>query len=125
MTEPAYDLIDRGGKRWRPILGLIMAELHGRDIKDYAANKDIYFAAGLTEIVHTGTLMVDDVMDSSIKRRGNDCTHIKYGTDIAINTGNFMYFAPMAKSNEYIQGMRIRDKATKIYLEELTNVLIG
>jgi len=62
LIDPAYDLLDRGGKRWRPILGLIMAKCMGREnLEDFEANKDVYFACGLTEIIHNGSLMVDDI----------------------------------------------------------------
>ena len=62
LNEPVYDLLDRGGKRWRPVLGLILARCLGRDnLEDFEANKDIYFSCGLTEIVHNGSLMVDDI----------------------------------------------------------------
>jgi len=32
LLIPIYDLMDRGGKRWRPIMGMIFAECHGRNI---------------------------------------------------------------------------------------------
>ena len=103
MHEPAYDLLDRGGKRWRPVLGLIMARCLGRDnLEDFEANKDIYFSCGLTEIVHNGSLIIDDIEDNSTMRRGKDCVHKIYGTDIAVNAGNFMYFAPMLKLGNYV-----------------------
>ena len=66
LHEPAYDLLDRGGKRWRPTLGLIMAKCLGRtNLEDFEANKDIYFSCGMTEFVHNGSLIIDDIQDSS------------------------------------------------------------
>jgi geranylgeranyl pyrophosphate synthase len=48
-----------------------MARCLGREnIEDFEANKDIYFSCGLTEIVHNGSLMVDDIEDGSLMRRG-------------------------------------------------------
>ena len=32
LLEPIYDLLDRGGKRWRPVLGMVFAECYGREI---------------------------------------------------------------------------------------------
>ena len=62
LNEPIYDLLDRGGKRWRPVLGLIMARCLGRDnLEDFEKNKDIYYSCGLAEIIHNGSLMIDDV----------------------------------------------------------------
>lgn len=103
LHEPIYDLMDRGGKRWRPMLGLIMAKCLGRDdIEDFEKNKDIYFSCGLAEIIHNGSLMIDDIEDGSEKRRGDLCTYKKYGVDTAINAGNFMYFAPGLRMKNYI-----------------------
>lgn len=50
---------------------MMFAEAFGRDLQQYEANKDIYFACGLTEIVHNGSLMIDDIEDGSKMRRGD------------------------------------------------------
>ena len=92
VNEPVYDLLDRGGKQWRPLMGLMLAECFGRDIEDIEANKDVYFTCGMTELIHNGSLIVDDIEDSSLMRRGDLCTYKKFGTDIAVNAGNFLYF---------------------------------
>lgn len=103
ILEPIYDLLDRGGKRWRPILGMNFAECYGRNVSgsiDKALTKevevtedlDLLYACGMTEIIHNGSLIVDDLEDGSLMRRGDKCIHLKYGQDIAVNTGTFMYF---------------------------------
>lgn len=99
---PIYDLLERGGKQWRPLLGLMFAECFGRDISKYEENKDIYFASGLTEIVHNGSLMIDDIEDGSHMRRGDLCSHKKFGVDVAVNAGNFMYIAPMNRIGHFV-----------------------
>jgi geranylgeranyl pyrophosphate synthase len=91
LSEPIWDLLDRGGKRWRPVLCMIIAELFNRK------RSEVYEIAALCEIIHNGTLMIDDIEDSSQVRRNKPCVHHIYGVDIAINAGNFMYFAPMLK----------------------------
>jgi geranylgeranyl pyrophosphate synthase len=63
---------------------------------------DLLFTCGLTEIVHNGSLMIDDMEDQSLKRRGQPCTYLKYGPDYAINTGTLMYYAPIVKLDEFI-----------------------
>ena len=75
LLDLIYDLLDRGGKRWRPVLGMIYAECYGRNVaesveKGSSVDDDILFACGLTEFVHNGSLMVDDVEDKSLMRRG-------------------------------------------------------
>ena len=109
ICEPIYDLLDRGGKRWRPVLGMVFAECYGRDVAksiqldaNDKSNDDILFSCGLTEIVHNGSLMVDDIEDKSLLRRGQPCTYLKYGDDYAINTGNFMYYIPISRIQNFI-----------------------
>jgi len=85
ISEPARDLLDRGGKRWRPLFMLLCAEMYG----------EWRLALPLTpmvEIAHNGSLIVDDIEDSAVQRRGGEAQHIKFGMDQALNAGNLMYF---------------------------------
>lgn len=76
VLEMSWDLLDAGGKRWRPVLGMMFAECFGRDISesikkgDFEHNNDILYACALTEIIHNGSLMADDLEDKSLMRRG-------------------------------------------------------
>ena len=130
LLVPIYDLLDRGGKRWRPVLGMLYAECHGRDvIKSIEENSDendaVLFACGLTEIVHNGSLMVDDLEDKSLKRRGQPCTYLKYGEDLAVNTGTFMYYAPILKLDQYVEEEEKRLRIHRIYCQEMANIHFG
>jgi len=44
-------------------MGLMMAECFGRDLSKVDDNKDIYFTCGITELIHNGSLIVDDIED--------------------------------------------------------------
>lgn len=105
----AYDLLDAGGKRWRPVLGMMFAECFGRDISesikkgDFEHNNDILYACALTEIIHNGSLMADDLEDKSLMRRGKPCSYITYGEDYAVNTSTLMYIAPIIQMKTYIK----------------------
>lgn len=55
FSEPIWDLLDRGGKRWRPVLCMLIAELLGHP------RSSIFDIAALCEIIHNGTLMIDDI----------------------------------------------------------------
>ena len=101
-----YDLIDRGGKRWRPCLGLAFSECFGRDATKF--DEDIYYTCGLTELVHNGSLMADDIEDSSLLRRGKPCTYLKYGIDYAVNASTLMYYIPIAKMPNFIHSEQKR-----------------
>ena len=83
------------------------------------------FACGLTEIVHNGSLMVDDLEDKSLKRRGEACTYLKYGDDYAVNTGTFMYYGPIVKIDEFIEDAALKYKIYQIYCDEMTNIHFG
>ncbi|MEM4648649.1 MAG: polyprenyl synthetase family protein [Nitrososphaerota archaeon] len=94
IFEPFWDLADRGGKRWRPALMLMIYEALGRDPREIAP------LAVIPEAIHNGTLAVDDVEDGSEFRRGKPCIHKIYGEDIAINMGNTMYYLPLVALSE-------------------------
>ena len=121
ITEPVWDLLNRGGKRWRPVLFLLTAEALGGDlekIQDFVV---------IPEVIHNGTLMVDDVEDLSEMRRGKPSTHKIYGTDVAINTGNFMYYIPLSilikNKNRFDSETLVR--AYEIYIKDMINLSLG
>jgi geranylgeranyl pyrophosphate synthase len=89
VAEPIWEFLDRGGKRWRPSLFLLVIEALGKDSKEFL---DL---AIIPELIHNGTLIIDDIEDDSKIRREKSCTHILYGLDIAINAGNAMYYLPL------------------------------
>ncbi len=89
LNAPALDLLRRGGKRWRPLVLVLAARSFGRE--DGALS-----LAPLVEIAHNGTLIVDDIEDSSDTRRGAPAIHLVHGVDAAINAGNLLYFLPLA-----------------------------
>lgn len=69
--------------------------------------------------------MVDDFEDKSLKRRGKPCTYIKYGEDVAVNTGTLMYYAPTIKMAEFVECEKTRYACQKIYQEEMLNIHFG
>jgi geranylgeranyl diphosphate synthase type I len=89
LFDPVWDLLDRGGKRWRPVLFLELVSALGEDPEPYLPY------ATIPEILHTGTIIVDDVEDDATLRRGEEAIHLRYGTDIALNAGNALYFVPL------------------------------
>ncbi|PIO02069.1 polyprenyl synthetase [Candidatus Micrarchaeota archaeon CG09_land_8_20_14_0_10_60_16] len=119
IAEPIWDLLDRGGKRWRPVLLLLTAEAFGGDLEKIKP-----FCA-LPEIVHNGTLMIDDIEDSSELRRGKPCTHKIYGVDVAINAGNAMYYLPLPLFRETKLDPKVLNKAFEIYYREMIRVSFG
>jgi geranylgeranyl pyrophosphate synthase/predicted secreted hydrolase len=89
LSEPVWDMISRPGKRWRPILALLLLDALGRNPEPFEA-----MVCSLAELCHTGSLIVDDIEDASLLRRGDQCLHLKFGQDVAINAANTLYFLP-------------------------------
>jgi len=121
IAEPIWEFLDRGGKRWRPALFLLICEALGKNAKEY-----LDFAI-IPEVVHNGTLMIDDIEDTSELRRGKPCTYRLYGLDIAVNAGNTMYYLPllplMEKKAE-LKPEKLRD-LYEVYVQEMINLSMG
>ncbi len=79
-----WDLLDRGGKRFRPALTFLACECVG------GRRDDAIGGAAAVELLHNMTLVHDDIEDQSELRRGKPCIHIIYGVPTAINVGDAM-----------------------------------
>lgn len=121
IIDPIWDLLDRGGKRWRPAVFLILSEALGGDPKKLAD-----FAI-IPEVVHNGTLMADDVEDGSNLRRGKPCTHMLFGVDVAINAAEAMYFIPTIVFRKNLNGFDAKTilRAYNVFCEELTKLTVS
>ena len=78
-------LLEAGGKRVRPMLTLLTAQLAA------GVTDDVVTAAEAIEITHLGSLYHDDVMDAADKRRGVPSAHAVWGNNIAILTGDLLF----------------------------------
>ena len=85
INEAATYLLNAGGKRFRPMLTLLAAELGDPD------NDDVIKAAVAVELVHLASLYHDDVMDEAPKRRGEPSANARWTNTIAILTGDFLF----------------------------------
>lgn len=86
LARPLIDVLSRGGKGWRGYALAICCEMVGGDfdeLQDWLA---------FSEILHAGSLIVDDVEDGARLRRGGPACHLIYGTPGAINSGTLAYF---------------------------------
>ena len=82
---PARHLVEAGGKRVRPTLVLLAAQLGDAD------NSDVHAAAVVTELTHLATLYHDDVMDDAPTRRGVPTAQNIWGNSVAILTGDLLF----------------------------------
>ena len=85
LTEIASHLIVAGGKRLRPVLTVVAAQVQGAPASDGAVQGGI-----ACELVQTGSLYHDDVMDEAPTRRGVETVNAKWGNLQAILAGDFL-----------------------------------
>ena len=85
IAEANSHLIEAGGKRFRPLLTLLAAEL------GTGANDDVVAAAAGVELTHVASLCHDDVMDEADVRRGAPSANAKYGNSTAILVGDLLF----------------------------------
>src|SRR3972149_6250798 len=79
-----------GGKRIRPAVLLMAARLSG-----YRGDRAILYAA-VVEFIHTATLVHDDIIDDAELRRGRLAVHSRWGNDITVLLGDYLYIKSMA-----------------------------
>jgi geranylgeranyl pyrophosphate synthase len=90
LVDPVHELLLRPGKGFRARLTEIAFRLAGGQGQPPPA------LAAMLEVVHAGSMIIDDIEDASIERRGAPTVHRIHGVPIALNAGNWMYFAPFA-----------------------------
>lgn len=78
-------LIDGGGKRLRPLILILSAELAG------CRGDERLTLAGIIESIHTASLLHDDVIDGAEARRGKVSAHSIWGNQVVILVGDYLY----------------------------------
>jgi octaprenyl-diphosphate synthase len=86
LTDASLHVIDAGGKRLRPTVTILAYKaLGGRDVR-----RIVDIAAGF-ELIHSATLIHDDINDGGSTRRGRETVYKKFGLHNAIVTGDFLF----------------------------------
>lgn len=93
--EASKHLVDAGGKRVRPTLALLVAELGD------PSRPELIDVAVTVELTHLATLYHDDVMDSAAMRRGAPSAHSVWGNTVAILTGDLLF----ARASATVSGL--------------------
>jgi len=78
-------IVNRKGKQLRPMFVLLSAKLCG------PVNESTYRAASLVELLHTATLVHDDVVDESLERRGFFSTYALWKTKVSVLVGDYLF----------------------------------
>lgn len=85
IPEISAHLIEAGGKRLRPILTLAAAGLCGYEGRDHVK------LAATVEFIHTATLLHDDVVDESKRRRGRETANILWDNKSSVLVGDYLF----------------------------------
>ncbi|PSP76503.1 polyprenyl synthetase [Halobacteriales archaeon QS_1_68_20] len=121
IVDPVWDLLDRGGKRWRPVIFLLFVDAFGEDPEEYLPY------ATIPELIHNGTIIVDDIEDGAEMRRGEPALHHIYGVDVALNAGNALYFVPLKILSKDPVGIDDEDRlrAYDMLMHEMNRTHLG
>jgi geranylgeranyl pyrophosphate synthase len=85
VSEASLYLLNAGGKRLRPALVMISSRA------GEGGRTEAELSAAALELVHLATLYHDDVIDGTATRRGVATTHSKWGTEIAVLAGDYLF----------------------------------
>ena len=85
VSQVSRYIVASGGKRLRPLIVLLAARAFGYDGEQHVR------AAAIIEFIHTATLLHDDVVDSSSRRRGKESANTVFGNQASVLVGDFLY----------------------------------
>lgn len=113
VSELGQHLIDSGGKRLRPLLVLLSARALG-----YEGTQHLLLAS-IMELVHTATLLHDDVVDGSTLRRGKPTANTLWGNQASVLVGDYLY------SRVFQLMLDLRDLTLLGILADTTNSMVS
>ena len=114
VDGPSRHLAAAGGKRLRPALTLLAAELG-----DPAGREAVLRAAVAVELTHLATLYHDDVMDSAPLRRGAPSAHALWDNSVAILTGDLLF----ARASKLVASLGA--DAVRVHAETFERLCLG
>ena len=118
FCDPLKYALD-GGKRIRPIITLLAAECVGQ------IDENVYAGACAIELLHTESVIHDDIIDNETQRRHKDPFHIKYGYNTSVLTGDFVLGLILNISSRLDKARVTKDLATAAMLMSEGEVLEG
>ena len=106
-------LLDAGGKRVRPTLALLTAQLGEGN------NENVIIAAEAIEVIHLASLYHDDVMDEAQMRRGVPSAQSVWGNSVAILTGDLLF----ARASRLVAGLG--EEAIRLQADTFERLCLG
>ncbi len=113
INQVSQYIIQSGGKRLRPVLVLLAASACGYEGKAHIS------LAAIIELLHTATLLHDDVVDESNMRRGKDTANAVWGNAPSVLVGDFLYTRSfqMMVDLDSMALLQVLSKATNVLAE--------
>ena len=91
LLEPYTYILRKKGKDIRPKL------LEAFNIWLHVPQEKVKLIGEIIQMLHNASLLIDDIQDNSVLRRGNPCAHKIYGVASTINSANYVYFIGLEK----------------------------
>jgi heptaprenyl diphosphate synthase len=114
MNEVVLHLFEAGGKRFRPLFTVLSAQLGPQPDA-----REVTIAGAVIELVHLATLYHDDVMDEAAVRRGGPTANVRWGNNIAILAGDYLF----ATASRLVS--RLGANAVRIIAETFAQLVTG
>jgi heptaprenyl diphosphate synthase len=114
MTDAVLHLFEAGGKRFRPLFTVLSAELG-----PHPDAAEVTIAGAVIELVHLATLYHDDVMDEAQVRRGAPSANTRWGNNIAILAGDYLF----ATASRLVS--RLGPEAVRVIAETFAQLVTG
>lgn len=111
LLGPLTEFLSRPGKRFRGQLTRLAWTLAGR-LDDPPAELPL-----VVELLHAGSLIIDDIEDGSLQRRGRSALHRLIGLPAALNLGNWLYFWPFELLRHMELPTAVELAATRVCLD--------
>jgi geranylgeranyl pyrophosphate synthase len=122
LAPHASATISAGGKRLRPLLVLVAAESAGGPPRTVRGEQCLVRAAVAVELVHSATLVHDDLIDGARLRRGHPTVAAAAGREVAVATGDLLFslaFAELARNGSASQLRALSDASSALATGEL------
>jgi geranylgeranyl pyrophosphate synthase len=122
LASHAVATIVAGGKRLRPLLVMLAAEAAGGPPEGAEGKQSLVRAAVAVELVHSATLVHDDLIDGAQLRRGRPTVAAGAGRAVAIATGDLLFsraFAELARNGDSEQLTALSDASSALATGEL------
>jgi geranylgeranyl pyrophosphate synthase len=122
LASHATDTVLAGGKRLRPLLVVLAAESAGGPGDTDEGERSLVRAAVAVELVHSATLVHDDVIDGARLRRGRPSVAAAAGRKLAVATGDLLFsraFAELARNGDEAQLRALSDASSALAEGEL------